>query len=194
MPTPPDPSLGRGVVVAAGQDAPAGWEAAPRIVVDEATLADPSAAVGSLHDAWARRQPIVVELACDPEALRAPETCTEAVWSLEPSFDLWRERLQFLVWANTYDARGGEPVWWHGRRAERLLADHGVVPGGPADIVGPGGTPLYVDGGPFPPPPAPAGAGVVHRWSVEAGELRLVGHEPSKAQVAEDQRAAVEHG
>ncbi|MHB1582952.1 MAG: ATP-dependent DNA helicase UvrD2 [Acidimicrobiales bacterium] len=191
LPGPPD--LGRGVVVFPGQDPPALWAGARRIVVDDEALAAPADSVATLHFAWSRREPVVVELACEPATLREPETSTRPVWSLGPSFELERERLQFLVWANTYDARAGEPVWWHGRRAERLLADHAVRVGGPADVLRGDGTPLYVDGGPF-PPPAVAGAEVVHRWSAEAGDLRLVGHGPSRAPLADDQRAAVEHG
>jgi DNA helicase-2/ATP-dependent DNA helicase PcrA len=190
----PGPSeLGRGVVVGPGQDPPAAWAATGRVVVDEEAVAAPAGTLAALHAAWAGRVPVTVELASDPRALREPETCTAPVWSLTPSFEFERERLQFLVWANTYDAREGEPVWWHGRRAARLLSDHGVVPGGPADLVGPDATPVYVDGGPFSPPAVP-GAEVVHRWSIEAGELRLVGHAPSGAPLADDQRAAVEHG
>ena len=192
MAFPGPPELGRGVVVGPGQEAPAAWAASRRIVVDDAALGSPAPVVGALHSAWARREGVVVELACDPTRLRVPETCTAPVWSLTPSFELWRERLQFLVWANTYDARGGEPVWWHGRRGERLLAGQGVRAGGPADVFGPEGTALFVDGGPF-PPPAVAGAAVVHRWSVEAGELRPVGHEAPSGMLADDQRAAVAH-
>ena len=58
-----------------------------------------------------------------------------------------------------------------GTDARRLgaFADQGVTEAGPADIELADGTPLYVDGGPFAPPPLPAGIGVVHRWNTEAG-------------------------
>ena len=68
---------------------------------------------------------MVIELAVDPDALRAPERHGGPVHALAPGFTFWRERLQFLVWANTYDARDGDPVWWHGRKAARRLADRG---------------------------------------------------------------------
>ena len=193
MTFPGPPALGRGVVVGPGHEAPAAWAGTPRIVVDDDALGSPGRVVGALHSAWARREAVVVELACDPTRLRAPEICTEPVWSLAPSFEFERERLQFLVWANTYDGREGEPVWWHARRAQRLLGARGVGEGGPADLVGPDGTPIWVDGGPFAPPPV-GDAEVLHRWSVESGELRFVAHERSKAALADDQRAAVEHG
>ena len=193
MTFPGPPELGRGVVVGPGQDPPAPWAGARRVVVDAEALTEPAAAVDALHSAWARRTPVVIELAADPVALREPETCGAPVWSLEPSFEFTKERLQFLVWANTYDARTGEPLWWHARRAERLLAEHGVRPGGPADVAGADDTPYFVDGGPF-PPPAAAGAGLLHRWSVEAGELRVVGHDRPRGILADDQLDAVGHG
>ena len=193
MVVPGPDALGRSVVVAAGQVAPPAWSDCRRLVVDETALAMPSSAVSALHSAWVCREPVVIELACDAAALREPETCKEPVWSLTPSFELLRERLQFLVWANAYDARSGDPIWWHGRRALRLLAGRGVVSGSSADLVGPDGMPIYVDGGPF-PPPAVAEASLVHRWSVEEGELRTVRYEPAAGTLADDQRRAVEHG
>ena len=117
--------LGRGVVVAPGAEPPAGWEGAPRIRVDD------ESAAGPLHEAWTQRRPVVVELAVDAGALQRPETDARPPYVLDPGFKFNRERLQFLVWANTYDARPGEPVWWHGVRAARLGADRSA---GPADV------------------------------------------------------------
>ena len=48
-----------------------------------------------------------------------------------PLTEPWFDRLHFLVWANNYDARSGEPVWWwvdqgvpgrRGRRRDRAVA------------------------------------------------------------------------
>ena len=103
------------------------------------------------------------------------------------------ERLHFLVWANNYDARGGEPVWWHGRKAARRFAGLGVTEGGEADLARSDGTPLFVDGGPPDPPTVASGVGVVHRWSVEAGHLDPATHRPPDAELAPDQLAAVVH-
>ena len=47
-------ALGRGVVVAPGAEAPAGWEDASRIRVDD------DSAAGPLHEAWSQRRPVVV--------------------------------------------------------------------------------------------------------------------------------------
>ncbi len=157
------------------------------------TLADPSAAVARLHQAWFAREPVVVELGVDSAELQDRETCLRPVYELDPHFEFSRERLHFLVWANSYDARNGTPIWWHGRKAARRFADQGVQETGPADIELADGTALYVDGGPFAPSPLADGAGVVHRWNTEAGSLSLVGHRPPEADLAPDQLAAVRH-
>jgi DNA helicase-2/ATP-dependent DNA helicase PcrA len=162
-------------------------------VVSHETLDGPEAALETLHRAWFERQPLVVELAVDPKALRDPEVWHRPVFELSPRFELSRERLQFLLWANNYDARTEGPIWWHGRKAARIFGADGVTEGGPADIVLGDGTPLYVDGGPFASPALTCGTGVVHRWNTEAGSLSVVGHNPPGADLAADQLAAVSH-
>jgi DNA helicase-2/ATP-dependent DNA helicase PcrA len=191
MPGPPE--LGRGVVVAAGADPPDPWHACPRLVVEPETLSDPVRALEILHRAWFERMPVVVELALDPSELREPEVCHRPVYDLSPRFEFSRERLQFLVWANNYDARSGDPIWWHGRKAVRSFPEHGVTEAGPADIVLGDGTPLYVDGGPYAAPSVSSGIEVVHRWNTEAGSLAAVGDRPPSADLASDQLAAVSH-
>lgn len=172
---------------------PEPWKECPRLLIERQSLTDPVAALETLHRAWFERQPVVVELAVDPKTLRDPEVCHRSVYDLTPRFEFSRERLQFLVWANNYDARSGDPIWWHGRKVARSFPDDGVVEGGPADIVLSDGRPLYVDGGPFAPPPLPSGIGVVHRWNTEAGSLSAVANHPPEAELASDQLAAVGH-
>ncbi len=191
MPGPPE--LGRGVVVLPGMVPPEPWTESPRLVVGPEALDSPDAALEALHRAWFDRQPLVVELAVDPKALRDPQVWHRPVFALSPRFEFPRERLQFLLWANNYDARSEEPIWWHGRKAARSFGSDGVSETGPADIVLGDGTPLYVDGGPFGPPPLTCGTGVVHRWNTEAGSLSVVGHNPPEADLAADQLAAVAH-
>ena len=93
----------------------------------------------------------MVELGVSSQELQDQETCLLPVHDLDPHFEFSRERLHFLVWANSYDARNGDPIWWHGRKAARRFADQGVAETGPADIELADGTALYVDGGPFAP-------------------------------------------
>jgi DNA helicase-2/ATP-dependent DNA helicase PcrA len=118
--------LGRGVVVLPGDAPPLNWASCPRVVLDATSLDDPGPVAEELHGYWFHRRPVVVELGVDPTALRAPESCGRPVYELTPHFEFSRERLQFLVWANNYDARGGVPIWWHGRKATRRAAADGV--------------------------------------------------------------------
>ena len=147
----------------------------------------------TLHAAWSERRPVIVELAVDPDDLRAPERYVGPVHALTPAFTFWRERLQFLVWANAYDARDGAPVWWHGRKLARRLAGEGVDEDGPADVIRPDGRALWIDGGPPDPPDPGDGIGVVHRWTAEAGRLTPSTRRPPEADLAPDQLAAVDH-
>ncbi|QXC61536.1 ATP-dependent DNA helicase UvrD2 [Aquihabitans sp. G128] len=194
MPVPGPAALGRGVVVNAGGAIPAPWITAPVVTVDDAVLKAPAAVVAALHAAWAEREPVVVELAVDPARFRAPQDVTDAPWRLDPDFEPWFDRLHFLVWANTYDARAGDPIWWWGRKAARLGAT--PTPDGATDVALPDGTEAWVDGGPRRPWSAAdlAGAPVVHSESVELGRL-AVGPEPvaPAADLAPDQLAAVAH-
>jgi DNA helicase-2/ATP-dependent DNA helicase PcrA len=181
------PELGRGVVIDHGDPVPPAWSGALVVEVD---VADPGPAVHALHDAWARRVPIVVSLRTPAEQFRAAQSFDVEPWRLGARFELWHDRLHFLVWANTYDARGGiEPVWWWARKAMRLGAGASDV----ADIALPDGTPAWVDGGPR--GWVDLAEEVVHRETVEAGSLAV---EPAPvavtAALAPDQLAAVAHG
>jgi DNA helicase-2/ATP-dependent DNA helicase PcrA len=197
--------LGRGVVVNAGDPVPRPWAGAPEVVVDDAALADPAGVVAVLHEAWAARRAVAVRLAVDPASFREPPDIEVAEpWRLDPGFELWHDRLHFLVWANTYDARDGEPVWWWGRKAQRLgavAAPHGATADGDAgaDVVLPDGTPAWIDGGPR----GDLGAGavgeaaVVHAESVDCGRLTPVPAPdggPPDGSLAADQLRAVRHG
>ena len=187
------PALGRGAVVLSEQHAPVGFENAERIVIDNRVLGAPAEHLARLHTAWLTREPVVIELACDPTALRTPEHFGGPVFSLDPSFQFPLERLQFLVWANTYDARSGRLVWWHARKVARRMAASGVREGGQADVLLSDGTSVYVDGGPADPPDLPTRTPVVHRWNAESGRLAIAGHQSPSAELASDQLAAVAH-
>ena len=83
------------------------------------------------------------------------------------------DRLHHLVWANNYDARPGEPVWWWGEKAARL----GAVVGGPRWSA------------------PDTGAELIEAWAVDTGLLEPVPRDRSRsrAELAPDQLAAVEH-
>ena len=199
MPVPGPVALGRGVVVNEGGAIPAPWITAPVVTVDETVLRSPAVVVTRLHEAWTAREPVVVELAVDPARFRVPQDVTDAPWRLAPDFEPWFDRLHFLVWANTYDARSGDPIWWWGRKAARLGATD--TPEGPTDVVLADGSPAWVDGGPRRPWSAadlsaadPDQTVLVHSESVELGRLRAAPAPVApSADLAPDQLAAVAH-
>ena len=179
--------LGRGVVVSPDSRSP--LESAERVVVDRPVLADSKRlqeVVDRLHRHWVERRPVTVELGLEVSELRRPVVERRAPWMLGPGYTPLVERLHFLVWANNWDGRNGDPIWWWSRKAIRL----GARIGGRADIVLPGGEHAWVDGGPR----APLDLPVVHSQTVEQGRLRLQPpFRPTGADLADDQRAAVEH-
>jgi DNA helicase-2/ATP-dependent DNA helicase PcrA len=173
--------------------------------VDAAVLDDEAVAthtVERLHRAWAAREPVVVELAVDPSLFRDPQEITAEPWELAPELELWLDRLHHLVWANTYDARTGEPIWWWARKATRLGATE-ATDGADGDVVLGDGTPAWIDGGPRSPRSQEQlghGAVVVHAEAVEAGSLaadapaeRAGLPEALQQDLAADQLAAVAH-
>lgn len=162
------------------------------MVVDDAALDDPAETVTALHRAWAQREPVVVRLRVDAARFRDPVAHDPDPITAGPSFEPWLDRLHHLVWANTYDGRAGDPVWWWGRKAVRL----GASEGGPADVLLSDGTPAWVDGGPAAPIEGDAldGHALVHRDTVEQGRLTpRPPPRPPHADLAPDQLAAVAH-
>ena len=167
--SPAPSSLGRSIVVAPGGDVPPAWDKAPRVAITQKILDDSSEltrTVDRLHRAWVGREPVVVELGLDPAVLREPERSTMDPWRLRRGFSLLRERLHHLVWANSYDYRTGELIWWWGRKAVALGAlEHEM-----ADIELPSGSVAWVDGGPRGPILDPDDL-VVHAESITLGSL-----------------------
>lgn len=186
--------FGRSVLISAGDAIPAPWMAAPVVCVDDAVLRSPAEVVATLHRAWARREPVVVELAVDPARFRAPASVSAEPWTLGSDAEPWFDRLHFLVWTNAYDARGGAMVWWWARKAARLGATD--TPQGDADIHLADGTAAWIDGGPRRPwsPHEVGGHAVVHHETLELGTLQPA-PEPVQptADLAADQLAAVGH-
>jgi ATP-dependent DNA helicase UvrD/PcrA len=192
VPVPGPAALGRSVVVSAGAAPPAPWRDAPVVTIDDAVLADPATTVRRLHEAWARRAAVVIALGVDPAAFREPQSFPVEPWRVAPEAEPWFDRLHFLTWANTYDARAGDPVWWWAVKAARCDERAAATPAGAADIALPDGTPAWVDGGPR--MPAPPGLTLVHSDSVDVGSIATVPVEvASRADLAPDQLAAVAH-
>jgi DNA helicase-2/ATP-dependent DNA helicase PcrA len=187
----PIADFGRSVVVDPGATAPEGWAGSPRIAITAKVLTDGTVAeetVGQLHDAWVRRRPVTIELGVDPTSLREGETTTLDPWRLRRGFLFPRERLHFLVWANSYDCRSGEPIWWWGRKALAL----GASPSTTRDVTLPGGPEVWVDGGPRGPMP---GEPVIPAESVALGRLAVASDVTGTAMagLAPDQAAAARH-
>jgi len=191
-------ALGRNVVVDRDAAAPAGFERARRLRIDEGVLADPVAAVAILRARWLGRRRTVIELAVDNDAARAPESTTAPPYELPRDHAFHREALHFLTWANSYDLRGGAPRWWHGVLAERRTA---ATRSDQADLVLPDGRLAFVDGGPRGPLPGPLGSVtasgttpvLVHRESIGLGRLTVQGEAAPSEVLAPDQLAAVTH-
>jgi DNA helicase-2/ATP-dependent DNA helicase PcrA len=192
--TAPGPAaLGRSVVVPPDDAIPAPWLTAPVVVVDDTGIADEEALAGlveRLHRAWAEREAIVIELALDDAELRAPETESRPPFELGAAFTFLRERLHFLVWANSYDARLDPPRWWWGVKAESA----GARAGGAADVLLPDGTAAWIDGGPRGPLDGVAEP-IVSAETVSWGSLAPVPPRVDRAgDLAADQAEAVAHG
>ncbi len=189
----PVTEFGRSVVLNPGIEPPEAWADATRHVIDAGALSDAERLAGlvdDLHRAWVFRQPVVIELGVDPAVLREPETTPMDPWRLRRGFSFNRERLHHLVWANSYDFRTGELIWWWGRKAEAL----GALPDEVGDVRLADGTVAWVDGGPRRPVTS-ADIGLVHAESVTLGSLAAAPAPRNGAleHLAPDQRTAAAH-
>lgn len=175
-------------MIAPNASVPLPWRGAPVVVLDPAALESPAAVVDRLHRAWVDREAVIIELGIDPGVLRAPESERRPPFEIGPAFTFPLERLHFLVWANSYDARSGESRWWWGVKAVAL----GATEGGPADVRLPDGTAAWIDGGPR--GRVGVDEAVVHAESITLGRLDPApDFEPVDADLAPDQTAAANH-
>ena len=183
--------LGRGVVVGAGQQSPEWAREAHRVRIDQDVLDDAdriAETMSQLREAYTTRTRVVVELAVAPEALKVTETDDRDPYELTPAFSFPIEQLRFLTWANNYDLRSGQPIWWHGELAIR----QGAVPSQHADVIVDRDTHVWVDGGPRGPLDG-LDVPLLHRESVEAGLLTVDRYVAPATELADDQYEAVAH-
>ena len=186
-------TLGRSVVTKAAAEPPNQWAGAPRFVVESSVLDERQRLeklVAELHRAWVNRKPVVIDLRVDPAVIRQPEVTTMDPWRLRRGFLFNRDRLHHLIWANSYDNRTDQLVWWWGRKAAAL----GASEGGTRDVILPDGTEAWIDGGPR-GPIAGFNEPVVHSESVAGGRLVVApaASLDGAADLAPDQAAAVLH-
>jgi len=182
--------LGRSVVVKPGSPVPAGWDDADRMRIDTALLSDPERFEDAVVDTQRRyvmRTPTVYELGVPVAELNRTESLDTDPVELGSEFTFLRERLTKAVWHNSYDATGDELIWWWSRKAESRIAARIE---GPADVVLPDGTPVWIDGGPR----QPFDIDIIHHETVDLGRTSRVPPPsgPSEA-LAADQLAAVSH-
>ncbi len=184
--------FGRGVILSADQPVPDPWTFAEVVTIDDVAIAAPARCLTSLHAAWLGRVPVVVRLGVEPASFRRPGAHPVEPWTLPADFEFPLDRLHFLVWANNYDARSGELVWWWSNKALRLGCSPSTA-GAPGDVELPDGHPAWVDGGPRGSVP-PVGR-VVHADTVDLGRLDAVptGRSHPATDLAADQLAAVLH-
>ncbi len=180
--------LGRSVVIESGASVPDPWDGASLVLIDEAVLIDPEATIDRLHRAWSGRERVVIELGVDPSDLRTPEIESRDPHEVGATFAFPLERLHFLVWANSYDARNGDLKWWWSVKAAAI----GATEGGPADVFLPDGAPAWIDGGPR--GPIEVNEEVVHAETVTLGRLDPAPiDQPVDGGLAPDQAAAANH-
>jgi DNA helicase-2/ATP-dependent DNA helicase PcrA len=149
-----------------------------------------------LSDAWLERTPLVIELTPglgldDPDRPPAESITGLDPWQWDVELDLVGDRLHHALWANSVDARNGEPSYRWAQQAAALGA--GSDASGRADVVLADGRPAICDGGPLDASlAARAGFEVVHRVGLEHGSLTPLGDpDPLGVPLAPDQLAAV---
>ncbi len=179
--------LGRHVIVAPGQAAPAAWAEAPRLAINPAN----SELIGLLLSAAMQRVSHVLELSDAVEAqLSTPFATTLAPHAVGPRVRFTSEQLAHLVTSNSIDARA-QPTWPLLTLAVKTGARS--VDDGRGDIELADGARAWLDGGP-PRFIAPIdGVPVLHRIAVEHRSLRTPVGNSTAADLAPDQLAAVTH-
>jgi len=175
-------------VVKPGSPVPADWVQADRITIDANVLVDRDR-LTEIQRRYNNRIPTVYELAATAEELEQPRSIDTDPVELGSDFTFAAERLSKAMWHNSYDATGGDPIWWWSRKAVDWI---GVANDGATDITLPDGTQAWLDGGPR--QLVDLDHGVIHHETLELGRATLM-PPPSdpRDDLAPDQLAAVSH-
>ncbi len=182
--------LGRWLVLVDCVAAPAAWQGARRIVVDDSVLAEPRPTVELLRAARLGRERVVVELTTSFH--RPPDDVDRRpLHEVGPRGELHLDELHHLVWSNSvvHDIDGTR--WPLAEQAVGLGAEPTDDPR--ADVVVPGLGPVLLDGGSLCFREPIDGVPVVPAIAVEHGSLRAFGTNSTDAALADDQLAAVTH-
>ncbi len=178
-------ALGRNLVVRPGQAAPAPWQRADRVCIDAGAVAQ----LPLLLDRWHARERTVFEVADDVKVVPVAAV-NGPVWTHSPTRLVESDLVRHLVWANSVDGRVPDsPRWSWAQAAIRA----GATIDRRADVALPDGTPAWCDGGPL-SLRAVEDVAVLHRITLERGQLVPLGVNASTADLATDQLAAVLHG
>ena len=97
-------ALGRNLVVLAGGDVAAPWRDCPVVVLDQAVIRSPAAAVGRMRASSAARERLVVELHAEFEQPPG-QVERRPAHEIGPRFTFELDELHHLVWSNSVDAR-----------------------------------------------------------------------------------------
>ena len=195
--------LGRSALVEVGHPAPEAWEGCQRLTVRTDAF-DPE--VGrELRRAWVERTPLVIEL--DGE-LPPPEPVMHAQWwELKPGLTMPAEVLRHLLTANAVDWRDPERPRFEPQERALSLGARPAEVGEPGDVVTDAG-PVWCDGGPFDVFTSEVlggrhatgevageelGAGLAPAVNLAVGSLKALSPAVPRADLADDQRAAVGH-
>ena len=148
--SPPGPRpLGRGVVVEAADDVPPAWRDAAVVTIDEAGLSEPGPPSPACTPPGRRRNRSSSPSPSTRRSFRRPQSINDEPWRLGPNTEPWFDRLHFLVWANTYDARAAASRCGGGasRRPGWTTAPRRPRPA-PGDVRLADGSAVWIDGGP----------------------------------------------
>lgn len=182
--------LGRHLIVASGQDAAGPWIDCTRISVDSGVVSDPRQAIAFLRAAALAGERLVIELGVDFD--RLPMLMTDAApEAVGAKFSFVGDELHSLIWSNSVDGRGDEPVWHALDQA--VGSGLSAVTDGVGDVTLSDGTAVWIDGGPLRYVEPINGVAVIHATALDHGAFDVPLTNSCDADLAPDQLAAVTH-